>query len=152
MTDLPPDTPTLERISIAIDGLSRGEHECPACEAPRRGITTHHAPNCAVLVLADCGKQLKTAEQERVTLRQERDALLGQIAEFEARPWPGCRMLTMGEFCECSLCKTEQDLAATRSALASAQRKVEELEAELKAVKRERDHLGGALMAERAGR
>jgi hypothetical protein len=43
------------------------------------------------------------------------DALKAKIAEFEKRPWPGCRMLSEGDACTCHLCRTERERDALKA-------------------------------------
>jgi hypothetical protein len=50
-------------------------------------------------------------------LEEERDTLKNKIEEYESRPWPGCHMLSLGDKCECSLCRADREIARLRACL-----------------------------------
>jgi hypothetical protein len=71
--------------------------------------TSCDCPLCLIDIIADRN------QPETVTLRRlsaEKDAKLAEmkarIEKHEATPWPGCRVLSIGDECECSLCRSEK--------------------------------------------
>lgn len=54
-------------------------------------------------------KAVKRMRETMEGLCVETDALKAKLEAFEKRPWPGCRVLSKGKDCDCSLCMADRE-------------------------------------------
>ena len=81
------------------------------------------------------------AERDGHTLKARLAEVEAKIAEYEKRPWPGCRMLSLGDACACSLCQRDRRVAEVERDNALYERQEAGLRADYESLVQERDAL-----------
>jgi len=106
-------------LSEEVNAQRRLSAEKDATIAKLEGYERTHLENLEILRAELAEKDAKLAD------------LKARIEKYEATPWPGCRVLSIGDDCECSLCRSEKTRNGYRIERDEAEHYAKELRAEL---------------------